>query len=259
MSGRLVTAVLESALRPSLKPTATTLASLARDDGTRLFPSVAYLAWLRGKSARVIQQDLAALRTARVLVVERPAAPDRPTVYRFDASALPVRGSWNALQPPLPFVARDGMALDPVDIDPGVHVSVERVQVSVEEAQSTAPLGVQVSVEETRPTAPLPVDPEEFSTGTNRHAQTENRTGGVQLSVEETRPTAPDPYGSVRDPVRTKTCATRADGTPKTTTTTQPTLGPMDVSAPEAPRIDFAQLREQLKAPLAKPRRRRFG
>jgi hypothetical protein len=40
---------------------------------------------------------------------------------------------------------------------------------------------------------------------------------------------------------------------------TQPTLGPMDVSAPEPERIDFAQLRQRLKAPMEKTRRRRFG
>jgi hypothetical protein len=235
MSGRLVTAVLESALKPALKPVAVALASVARDDGSRLFPSVAHVAWLLGRSLRPVQEHLAALRTLGVLVVVRPASPHRATLYRFNVWALPSRAPWNALQPGLPFVRRDGMTIDPVPVDSPTAVGV----------LPAAPL-------ETLPAAPL----DEFSTGTNRRTHVGFEQGGVLISTPETLPAAPDPVSDpVRDPVRTEEPALRAKRSPH-----QTTFGPLDLS-PDERRANARRFTEMVRAGFAKgtPRRRGRG
>jgi hypothetical protein len=234
MSGRLVTAVLESALKPALKPVAVALASVARDDGSRLFPSVAHVAWLLGRSLRPVQEHLAALRTLGVLVVVRPASPHRATVYRFNVRALPSRAPWNARQPGLPFVRRDGMTIDPVLVDRPTR----------SETLPAAPL-------ETLPAAPL----KEFSTGTNRRTHGGFEQGGVLISTPETLPAAPDPLSDpVRDPLRTEP-ALRAESSPH-----QTTFGPLDLS-PDERRANVRRFTEMVRAGFVKgtPRRRGRG
>jgi Helix-turn-helix domain len=89
MSGRLVSAVLESTLPAHLKPYATACASFANDDGTRVFPSITTLARLVGRSKRATQTAVQELRRRGVLIVERAHAPRKTTRYRFHLAALP--------------------------------------------------------------------------------------------------------------------------------------------------------------------------
>ena len=89
MSGRLVSAVLESTLPAHLKPYATACASFAKDDGSSVYPSIARLARLVGRTQRATQTAMQELRRLGILIVERSHTPQRTTRYRFEAAALP--------------------------------------------------------------------------------------------------------------------------------------------------------------------------
>ena len=69
MSGFLAGKVWQSNLHPDLKPLAAALADIGNDDGTSIYPSVAYMSWLLGRSTRSVQQNLTRLRDLGVLVV----------------------------------------------------------------------------------------------------------------------------------------------------------------------------------------------
>src|SRR5262245_11441137 len=78
MRGLLDGKVWQSALDPKLKPLAALLADIANDDGTSIFPSVAYLAWQLGddlqptrepRMERTIQHHLKKLVGEKVLEV----------------------------------------------------------------------------------------------------------------------------------------------------------------------------------------------
>jgi len=98
MSGRLTGLVWESGLKSQLKPYAAVLAGFAADDGSRVRPSIARLAWMLGKTERQVQAAMADLRKTGVLLVRFPHAPGRPTTYHFDVSALPIRPPFVAKQ-----------------------------------------------------------------------------------------------------------------------------------------------------------------
>lgn len=117
MSGRLAGLVWESDLPRRLMPCAAVLAGFAKDDGSSVYPSMARLAWSLKRSERQTQSLVSELRALGVLHVVRPPAFNRPTVYRFDETALPQRPA---------FVARQ---LD-LEFSTGVHrqFSVEGVQ-----------------------------------------------------------------------------------------------------------------------------------
>ena len=89
MSGRLVSAVFDSALPAWLKHYAAAAASFASDDGRRIFPSMAHLARLAGRSERATQTAVHELVRLGVLTVVVPPGRYRPTHYRFHAAALP--------------------------------------------------------------------------------------------------------------------------------------------------------------------------
>jgi hypothetical protein len=89
MAGRLVSAVFESALPAWLKPYAATYASFAAPDGSRVFPSVARVARMVGRSERATQTALHELRRRGVLVLVCAHAPGRTAQYQFHGSALP--------------------------------------------------------------------------------------------------------------------------------------------------------------------------
>lgn len=89
MAGRLVSAVFESALPAWLKPYAATYASFAAPDGSRVFPSVARVARMVGRSERATQTALHELRRRGVLVLVCAHAPGRTALYEFHWSALP--------------------------------------------------------------------------------------------------------------------------------------------------------------------------
>jgi len=92
MSGVLVSAVLESALEPWLKPYALAFASYGDADGRKVYPGIRRIARELGKSERQTQNAAAALRSLRVLKLEQPAGPRRPARYIFDVAALPQPG-----------------------------------------------------------------------------------------------------------------------------------------------------------------------
>ena len=97
MSGRLVSAVLDSALDAWLKPYAMAYASFGKDDGSQVFPSTRRIARGLGKSERQTQNAAAALRSLRVLQLEEPSAPHRAARYKFDIHALPQFGDGNQI------------------------------------------------------------------------------------------------------------------------------------------------------------------
>lgn len=88
MSGRLVSAVLESTLPHRLKTIAAVLASYGRDDGSAIRPSLHTIAKRWSRSERRAQAALADLLDLGVLVIVRPHGPHRPTEYRIDLERL---------------------------------------------------------------------------------------------------------------------------------------------------------------------------
>lgn len=91
MSGRLVSAVFDSALPAWLKPYAAVCASFALDDGTRVFPTVQRVAKMVGRCERATQTALQELRRRGVLIVEAGPGRHQATRYRFNVAALPHR------------------------------------------------------------------------------------------------------------------------------------------------------------------------
>ena len=104
MSGALVSAVLNSALPPWVRQFAVVLASCGRDDGSKIFPSVATVARMAGKSRR---QATRAIRMLRALGVITPVGRAPRTaqerggklvvVYRFNVRALPLSADGDQL------------------------------------------------------------------------------------------------------------------------------------------------------------------
>jgi hypothetical protein len=96
LSGLLAGKVWQSNLHPDLKPLAAALADIGNDDGTSIYPSVAYMSWLLGRSTRSVQGNLAKLRHLGVLVTVSDLKGGRykTTEYRLIESALPAREKW---------------------------------------------------------------------------------------------------------------------------------------------------------------------
>jgi hypothetical protein len=96
MSGLLAGKVWQSNLHPDLKPLAAALADIGNDDGTSIYPSVAYMAWLLGRSTRSVQDNLKKLRYLKVLkvVTDLNGGRYRSTEYQLVESALPTREKW---------------------------------------------------------------------------------------------------------------------------------------------------------------------
>jgi hypothetical protein len=92
MSGRLVSAVLESALPPWLKVYAVAFASFAADDGSRVYPTVGRIARMVTRSERQTQKAVTELRRRRVLEVIAPAGRNTATRYHFNVEQLPIAG-----------------------------------------------------------------------------------------------------------------------------------------------------------------------
>jgi len=90
MSGRLTSAVFDSALPAWLKPYAAACASFASDrDGTRVYPSIARIARMVGRCERATQTAIHELERRGVLEVVAPARQHTSTHYRFVYDALP--------------------------------------------------------------------------------------------------------------------------------------------------------------------------
>jgi hypothetical protein len=96
MSGLLSGKVWLSDLPRKLKPLAATLADIANDDGTSIYPSVAYVAWRLSSSERFVQDGMAKLRALRVLEVVANSGGGRSLTveYRMMEESLPSRPPW---------------------------------------------------------------------------------------------------------------------------------------------------------------------
>lgn len=132
MSARLTDAVWNSGLKAWLKPYAAVLAGFAHDDGTRVFPSIARVAWAVGVSERRAQGAVSKLTALGVLRIVQKHAPGRPTRYQFDVEALPRRAVFVAQQLTLTLKPdvhvthnRTSASLKPdvCDVKPDVHVT----------------------------------------------------------------------------------------------------------------------------------------
>lgn len=95
MSGYLAGKVWQSALDPELKPLAAALADIARNDGSKIYPSVAFVAWLLGRSTRSVQSGLSQLRDMEIITTVKPGGGrGNSTEYQMDEGKLPKRASW---------------------------------------------------------------------------------------------------------------------------------------------------------------------
>jgi len=104
MSGRLVSAVFDSALPAWLKPYAAACASFAADDGTRVYPSISRIARMVGRCERATQTAVQELIRRGVLEVLAPARQHTSTHYRFVLDAVPFSdGDQFRLFPPQAF------------------------------------------------------------------------------------------------------------------------------------------------------------
>jgi Helix-turn-helix domain len=72
------------------------LADFANDDGTRIFPSVARVAWRLGASRATVQRHMAHFRAIGVLKVVEEGGGRGSTVYTLDLSALPKKPPFKA-------------------------------------------------------------------------------------------------------------------------------------------------------------------
>lgn len=101
MSGRLVSAVLESALPAWLKIYAASFASFAADDGSRVYPTVARIARMATRSVRQTKRAVRELRRLGVLETIAPSGRNTATRYLFHGERLPLAG--DGAQIPLSF------------------------------------------------------------------------------------------------------------------------------------------------------------
>jgi hypothetical protein len=140
MSGLLAGKVWQSNLESHLKPLAAAMADIANDDGSKIYPSVAYLAWLLGKGERSVQQGLAELKTLGVIeaVAFMTGGRNHPTEYRLIETALPYRTPWKELRKgatSAPFEIVKGATSD----TKGCNSEQQRVHFSAERVKPTAP------------------------------------------------------------------------------------------------------------------------
>lgn len=140
MSGLLAGKIWQSNLSSHLKPLAAAMADIANDDGSSIFPSVAYLAWLLGKGERSVQQGLSELKSLGIIeaVAFEKGGRNHPTEYRLIETHLPYRIPWKELKKgatSAPFVSEKGATGD----IKGCNSEQERVQLSTERVKCTAP------------------------------------------------------------------------------------------------------------------------
>lgn len=74
------------------------LADHADDDGRQVYPSVPYISWKTGYSARQVQRVMARLRKLEALKVVREAKWHKPTEYILVLAVLPKKKSWEEIR-----------------------------------------------------------------------------------------------------------------------------------------------------------------
>lgn len=97
LSGYLAGKVWLSNLESELKPLAASLADIANDDGSSIYPSVGYMAWRLGVSRSTVDRHLSRLRELGVLcVVSQGGGRTHTTEYELNEHKLPQREPWKA-------------------------------------------------------------------------------------------------------------------------------------------------------------------
>lgn len=168
MSGRYVSRVLESDLPAHLSKTAEALATFADDDGHKIKPSIAYVAWLTKQSERTVQNHMAALRKMEILVERIPATQRRPAVYWMDLAKLPRRPAFRL--PEVQLVA-------PLDLPSGV--------------QPVAPLTARGATLAARGATAVAPDPSFDPKNVQTHTACARETPEVQPAAPLEAPTLP--------------------------------------------------------------------
>ncbi len=171
MSGLLAGKVWQSNLDSHLKPLAAAMADIANDDGSSIFPSVAYLAWLLGKGERSVQNGLSELKNLGIIeaIAFEKGGRNHTTEYRLIETNLPYRLPWKEV--------RKGAISAPFNSGKGEIPGKERVQKSTQR--------VQLSTERVKPAAPDPsLDPSVTVKELSAHARLmayhdANLTGGI--------------------------------------------------------------------------------
>lgn len=140
MSDYLCGRVWQSGLDGDLKPLAAALANCGLDDGTSIYPSIAYLAWKLSRCERAIQYGMEKLKSLGVIVVLKNGKGGRSKVpdYRLMEDALPARPKWESPQ----IGNEKGAVCDEkgaIDDTKGCNLEQERVQVTTERVQPIAP------------------------------------------------------------------------------------------------------------------------
>jgi len=103
VSIKLVARVWELALPRPEQLVLLAVADHARDDGTKVYPSIAHLAWKTGYSDRQVQRAMSSLRRRGVLAIVSPGGGERATEYRLHLEVL-------AEKPPYRSPAGDAMS-----------------------------------------------------------------------------------------------------------------------------------------------------
>lgn len=98
MSDYLAGKVWRSALDGDLKPLAAALANCGSDDGTSIYPSIAYLAWKLSRSERAVQYGMGKLKEMGIVVILNGASGGRGKTpdYQLIEEALPQREPWKS-------------------------------------------------------------------------------------------------------------------------------------------------------------------
>lgn len=110
MSGYLQGQVWFREVRGSERDVLLAMADHGDDDGTRIYPSMDYLAWKVGLSKRRTQQIVSAMRERGVLIVVREATRYDPTHYRMRLEALPEKAARPGVQSASPLAVRGEIA-----------------------------------------------------------------------------------------------------------------------------------------------------
>jgi hypothetical protein len=101
MSIKLVARVWELDLEHAEQKVLMALADHAQDDGSRVYPSLGYVAWKTGYDRRYVRRVMARLKErGAAMVVQRGgqdlAAGSQATEYRLDLSVLPIKPPYRA-------------------------------------------------------------------------------------------------------------------------------------------------------------------
>jgi hypothetical protein len=216
MSGYLAGKVWHSALEADLKPLAATLADIADDDGSSIYPSVAFISWRLGRVESCVREGLQKLREKKILIiVKNGGGRGNTTEYFMNESALPQRPKWSAKpsdnrrvseeeNPPVNTHKPSGLGAKPSGLDPETLRS-SGGDSSLPVRDSSYPSGEEASEEGTPSTStPKPSPEEKNPEQVFRQAKAQFRQAGkgkfgeLSEANAEVWATAVSRYGSVK-------------------------------------------------------------